>query len=88
MRLSSLVPNVLCTYNIRVLVLCPDHTLSQEKGCGDFLGCAEEANAMPCKLANEIGLHQKYVIIDCSTIDTANLGEPRMGSRVTRPFSS
>ena len=28
-------------------------------------------NHTPCKLASEIGLHQKYVIIDCSTIDTA-----------------
>ena len=49
-------------------ILCPDPTLSQEKGCGDFLGCAvnsEEANATPSKLASEIGLHQKYVIIDC-----------------------
>ena len=55
-----------------VLVLYPDHTLSQEEGCGDFLGCAvnsEEGNSMPCKLASEI----EYAIIDCSTIDTANL---------------
>ena len=41
-----------------------------------------------CYAMQEIGLHQKYVIIDCSTIDTANLGEPRMGLIVTRPFSS
>ena len=33
----------------------------------DFRGFAvssEETNAISCKLANEIGLHQKYVIID------------------------
>jgi len=56
-----------CFQELTVLVLCPD--LSQEKGCGDY---SEEGNASPCKLASEIGLHQKYVIIDCSTIDTAN----------------
>ena len=40
--------------DITVLIVCPDSTLSQEKGCGDFLGCAvnsEEANSLPCKLA-------------------------------------
>ena len=53
-------------WELKLLVMCPDHTLSQGKGCGDFLGCAvhsEEANTMPCKLANEIGLHQKHAII-------------------------
>ena len=43
---------------------------------------------MPCKLASEIGLHQKYVIIDCSTIDTANLALTTKCSLVTTPFSS
>ena len=40
-----------------------------------YLGCAvnSEANAMLCKLANEIGLQQKCAIIDYSTIDAANL---------------
>ena len=40
-----------------ILVLCPDPTLSQGKGSGDFsLGCvvnSELANAMSCKLAYE-----------------------------------
>ena len=54
------------------------HPLTRKES-GDFLGCAVnsiETNAMPCKLASEIGLHQKYAIIDCSTIDTANLAQP------------
>ena len=38
-----------------------------------LLAVLKEANTIPCKLANEIGLHQKYAIIDCSTTDTANL---------------
>ena len=47
------------------LVLRP-HPLTK-KGSGDFLGSVVnsiETNSKPCKLANEIGLHQKYVIID------------------------
>ena len=54
------------------------HPLTRKES-GDFLGCVVnsiETNAMPCKLASEIGLHQKYAIIDCSTTDTANLAQP------------
>ena len=67
-------------WELTVLVLYP----------GDFLNFtvnSEEANALPCKLANEIALHQKHIIIDCSTIDTANLAPTRMCSVVNRPFS-
>ena len=77
-------------WELTVWVWCPDHTLSQEKGSGDFLGCgvnSEEAIlhhvSWPC---NEIGYIKRCN--HWSTVDTANSTQPRKCSTVTRPYSS
>jgi len=41
---------------------------------------------MPCKLASEIGLHHRHAIIDCSTIDTANLRNQECAQKSPDPF--